>query len=182
MISQSLKQSTKDAHLLLEKKVIARLKNIKAQKDYGELLQYFYVYFSALEQLISPFITADVLPDIAKRRKVDLLRQDILTTGANPEVVIPYTLPNVSSVEQALGVMYVMEGSTLGGAVIVNMLRDKMGFAQGLSFFSGYGSDTKDMWARFVNTINEYNRTELQAEQMIQAANETFLHFSNLFK
>lgn len=181
MISALLKESTKQPHLALEKKIIAKLKNVRSEKDYSEVLQYFYQYFSTLEQHIAPYLTTELLPDSEQRRKAELLANDIAETGGNTVFdSANITMPQIENEVEALGALYVMEGSTLGGPVIVNMLRDKMGITNGISFFNGYGDDTQAMWQRFVATINNRVVEQEEQEQMIAAANDTFLQFSNL--
>ena len=68
MLSTAIKTATQEAHQKLEKKVVKKLKAVRSNADYAELLKYFYAYFNKLENKIAPFITADVLPDHKNRR------------------------------------------------------------------------------------------------------------------
>lgn len=68
MLSIHIKNDTIQAHQLLEKIVVQRLKSIYSYADYAELLKYFYAYFSKLEEAIAPFITDKLLPDYKERR------------------------------------------------------------------------------------------------------------------
>lgn len=180
MLSTKIKEATKDGHQQLEKKVILKLKAIRSNGDYADVLKYFYAYFNEVEKAIQPFITADILPDHAERRNSSYLKADIEELGGNINELPAVTIPKVGNTLEALGAMYVMEGSIMGGPIIVQMLA-KYGITQGVSFFSGYGEATGQMWGKFVAVMNEKAATEEQQLQAINAADETFSRFGDVF-
>lgn len=180
MLSTKIKEYTKDAHQQLEKKVVLQLKNIRSNEDYAALLRYFYAYFNAVERAIKPYITEQVLPDYAERRHSGYLKADIEELGGTTEQLPAVQVPKISNVIEALGALYVMEGSIIGGSIIVQMLA-KYGITQGVSFFSGYGDATAQMWGKFIAVLNEQVRDEKQENQAIKSANYTFRNFSEMF-
>jgi heme oxygenase len=180
MLSNSIKEATKEAHLQLEKKVVQQLKAIRSNKDYADFLKHFYAYFSHVEKAIAPYITATVLPDYAQRRNSSYLKKDIEALGGDIHELPATTVPAISNTIQALGALYVMEGSIMGGSIIVKML-EKGGVTEGVSFFSGYGEATGQMWGTFVGIMNAQARTEADEAQAIETANATFAHFSDVF-
>lgn len=181
MLSTNIKEATKAEHQNLEKQVVLKLKAIRSNADYADLLKHFYAYFSYIETAIKPFITAEVLPDYSQRRNSGYIKADILELGGDM-TDLPYTtVPKIENTVQALGALYVLEGSIMGGSIIVKML-EKGGVTKGVSFFSGYGEATGMMWGNFVAVLNAQAKTAQDEEQAIVAANETFKHFACMFE
>lgn len=180
MLSNSIKEATKEAHLELEKKVVQKLKAIRSDADYADFLKHFYAYFNHVEQAIAPFITEELLPDYKERRNSAYLKNDIEELGADVTALPATTVPEITNILQALGALYVMEGSIMGGSIIVKML-EKAGVTKGVSFFSGYGAATGQMWGTFVGVMNGQAANESDEAVAIQTANDTFSHFSSVF-
>lgn len=180
MLSTTIKEATKEAHLQLEKKVVQKLKAIRSNQDYADLLRHFYAYFNHLEKVIAPFITADLLPDYAQRRNSSFLQKDIEALGGNIDNLPETSVPKITNAIQALGALYVMEGSIMGGSIIVQMLA-KGGITEGVSFFSGYGPATGQMWGAFITVLNACAGNDEQEAIAVQTANDTFNHFAAVF-
>ncbi|WP_442794509.1 biliverdin-producing heme oxygenase [Pelobium manganitolerans] len=180
MLSEKIKEATKQPHQELEKVVVQKLKSIASEADYAEFLSNFYAYFSSLEKAFQPFITAEVLPDYSSRRTSDYLKKDIEELGSSTEG-LSATVPNVNNVQEAIGALYVMEGSIMGGFAIVKML-EKAGITKGLSFFSGYGAETGQKWGAFIGVMNKIAQSEAEQAQAIATAGETFALFGDVFK
>lgn len=180
MLNNEIKAATKAAHQQLEKAVVLRLKNIRSDVDYAEFLKHFYAYFYVVEQAIAPFITAEVLPDYAERRNSAYLRRDIEALGSNLSELPAAVAPTVNTTVEALGAMYVLEGSIMGGPYIVQLLQ-KQGIAKGFSFFSGYGETMGRMWGGFTAVLNTAAVSPEQREAAISKASETFSKFGDVF-
>jgi heme oxygenase len=78
-----------------------------------------------------------------------------------------------------LGVMYVMEGSTLGGQYIARQVEEALGFVPGIgdAYFRGHGERTGEMWRAFRAVLAEV--PEEQSEHVIAAANAMFTVFGD---
>ncbi len=76
--------------------------------------------------------------------------------------------------------MYVLEGSTLGGQIISKMISQALpGKADhALTFYAGYGEQTMPMWNSFKTALNEQVQSPADQQELVHAANETFLKFS----
>jgi len=180
MLSTHIKEATKEAHLNLEKKVVQKMKAIRSDADYADFLKHFYAYFNKVEQAIAPYITAQLLPDHAERRNSAYLKKDIEELGFDVNELPAATAPDVKNTLQALGALYVMEGSIMGGPIIVKML-EKGGITKGVSFFSGYGEATGIMWGKFVAVMNEQAKTEEDEAIAVKSADDTFSNFGKVF-
>ncbi|MDQ7948655.1 MAG: biliverdin-producing heme oxygenase [Pedobacter sp.] len=180
MFSTILKESTSVSHQKLEKIVVSKLKDIRSESDYAALLIHFYAYFSALEKAIAPFIDDTILAGFDQRRKAERLSTDISALGEATTLLPTVQMPQINTLAQALGAMYVMEGSVMGGPIIIGLLQ-KAGIQKGFSFFGGYGDKTHAMWATFIQLLNEKFTTPDQQKLAIQTANETFENFALTF-
>lgn len=182
-VAQTLKHQTEAAHMELEAMVLPWLQSISSNTDYVQLLKGFYGYFKPLEDAVAPYITEAVLPDWEQRRKAYSILQDLAQLpGAYSELPLATHLPSIQSLPQALGAMYVMEGSTLGGKGIAKMLvKNKSVNLKGeqLQFFTGYGARTGTMWTTFVNVLNSFSGTDAEVARMVASANQTFSLFKS---
>lgn len=181
MLSTHIKESTKTPHQEVEKKVVLRIKAIRSEADYIDLLKHFYAYFNAVEQAIAPYITTAILPDLDNRRNSSYIKADIEELGGNINELPAAVAPNISNAVQALGALYVLEGSIMGGPYIVQMLQ-KGGISKGFSFFNGYGAESGQKWAGFISVLNSLPQNEEESSACLKAAEETFANFGDVFE
>ncbi|MEO6136096.1 MAG: biliverdin-producing heme oxygenase [Ginsengibacter sp.] len=179
MLSEELKLKTKQHHQQLEVKIIGAIKSIQHKNDYVQLLQLFAGFFGALEVSIDQIMDLKFLPDYALRRKATALHSDLILLSASlPIKLESQNLPTIENSLQALGALYVMEGSTLGGQVIAKMILNKLPEEKAFSFFKSYGEKTNEMWNFFKATIDAIDLTKDEMDIVIESANETFHKFS----
>lgn len=179
MLNQYIKEHTKKAHQALEGIVVRQLKAIRSEEDYAAILKKFYTYFSSVEKAIDPYITEGVLPDYAQRRNSQHIREDIEELGAQIDLNPTVAVPSIHNPLEALSALYVLEGSILGGPYIVQMLR-KYGMERGFSFFSGYGSESPQMWEKFIQALNVIGNNPDMYASSADKANQTFAHFQDV--
>jgi heme oxygenase len=177
MLHQELKDTTTPSHQALEKKMVGFIRNIKTERDYVRFLRVMYGYYSALERQIETFIPE---PEILGRRKANHLLNDLGCFESEDEPALCRELPNINSYHAALGALYVMEGSTMGGNIIARIIKGQLGSTggDGFSFFNGYGDNTKKMWEAFRQNFEKPFASE-EREELIEAANNTFITFHN---
>lgn len=180
-----LKEQTKQSHQLLEAKMVRSIKAICTVEEYGELLRLFYSFFAPLEQEVIKYLNKPNLSMMSGRRKALLLRTDILHHhGELPALAKKNNLPQIKDNLQALGALYVMEGSTLGGAMIIKMIAThlNMDTVPGTLFFEGYKEDTQMMWSGFKEMLDEQVVSHEEQLVVTAAANQTFECFSIWFE
>jgi heme oxygenase len=109
-----------------------------------------------------------------RRRRADLFAADLATLGARSADDVP-ELPAPAGTDEALGRLYVLEGSTLGGAFIDLHLATVPGLAGlRLRAFSPYGAETGAMWHGFRRAARERMAAGGDARTMVTAAGQTF--------
>lgn len=174
-----VKESTKTLHEEVEQLLLPQLTGIRDGDDYAAVLKMFYGFFYPLETNLLHTLTATDLPDLAERRKASSIVQDLQRIGhAEAKIPLCTALPPIQSKAQAFGVLYVLEGSTLGGKMIAKMLRKNNAAAvpeDALHFFFGYGEETGSKWKTFLQALNNQE----PAGEVIAAANNTFLHLKH---
>lgn len=174
-VAQLLKKETVHAHAQTEKVLGPKLSSIQSNNDYATILKMFYGFFHPLEKIIGQYVTKNVLVDIDERRNSLFIVSDLKAMGYSTEQLsVCNELPKINSSLTALGALYVLEGSTLGGRMISKMLM-KNPFVKfdesNLNFFSGYKENTGSKWTYFLSVIDQYSE---DADVIVAAANETF--------
>jgi heme oxygenase len=183
MLSKELKEATKVNHQLLEKQLIGIIRSIHSKQDYAKLLVCFFGFIAGLEIDITAHLDVSVLPDYANRRKSAAIANDLQLLGvALPPMPDTIALPQFNDHYQALGALYVLEGSTLGGKIICKMILQQLNLADmsELTFFYGYGGETDSMWQRFKDTLDNA-QNENEKDTIIQSANDTFVLLKQWF-
>lgn len=173
-----LRASTQAAHARIEASLPLMSPSL-TRETYLSLLEGFYGFHAPLEPaLLSTVLANDPVFAEDDRRKVPLLLADFSALGksAADVVALPQCadLPCVTSPSRALGVLYVLEGATLGGRIIVRHLRETLalGPTSGAAFFDGYGDQTASMWKRLCIHVDA--SMFLDTGEAVSAAVETF--------
>src|SRR4051812_8318541 len=121
MIIEELRAATRQAHQDLEQEMLPFIKSVSNPGAYAKLLKAFYGYYRPLETGVLKHLDATVLPDILQRRKTDWILNDLRSLDSSTVLTEDLNAPIIESTADALGAMYVMEGSSLGGKVICKM-------------------------------------------------------------
>lgn len=109
------------------------------------------------------------------RKKLPAIHEDIKflqQQGIHCRAAKPIQVPSIESKGFALGMAYVIEGSTLGGRVIMKHLSPRLQITEthGGTFFAGYGNETGSMWKEFIEALTEYANKPDQGSQVIEGA------------
>ncbi len=114
--------------------------------------------------------------DWSRRRRGHLFAADLTALGSTPDPVATPDLPPVADTDEALGRLYVLEGSSLGGVFIDRHLAALPQFAGAgrLAAFSPYGEDTGSMWHAFRQVTRDRVAAGGDADRVVGAAQDTF--------
>ncbi|GAB5521005.1 MAG: biliverdin-producing heme oxygenase [Rhodothermales bacterium] len=163
-----LKAETRAAHEATEQAF--NLKAVLQSKDaYAHLLQRLHRFYSVIEPMLATWDWASLGLDFDARRKLPWLEADLTALSASPHAEVIEPLPALSTQAEALGALYVLEGSTLGGQIITKRVQSELGFSphSGLRFFSGYQLKTGVYWHQFVVAANIYGQRNAQGVVLI---------------
>ena len=150
---RALRRHTAQHHERLDARldIGARLVSLDAYRD---LLERLHGFYDPLEERLAPW--AETVPglEFRARRKTPLLVADLHALAGHPGPVAS-ALPAVDTPARALGVIYVLEGATLGGKLIARDARQRLGVTPetGAAFFAAYGSAAAARWRAFGTVV-----------------------------
>jgi heme oxygenase len=181
MISERLRTETAHHHEAIENaKRFRRLGQPDFNlEEYKQMLALFYGFYQPLEESFRRFPQVLNALDYEARFKLPLLARDLKALGYTDDMLaqIPHCeyVPEVNSDAQALGAIYVMEGSTHGAQFIAKRLREQLSLGdEGLSYYQGYGSETQARWKAFKLYLDSVLEDGAQNDQVVATASKTF--------
>ncbi len=125
--------------------------------DYIAHLQAYHRIFSQLEQALGAFPDGMTGAGFVSIPRAPLLESDLCHLRAFRRAPVA-PMPPLSSMAQALGVRYVLEGSALGGQVILAALQPRLGaqITGATRFFAGLGRHSMANWRAFKAGLDRY--------------------------
>ncbi len=178
-LRSGLKKETQSLHDQVEslpffKKIIDQTITLQ---EYKQLLEKMYGFIAPYEA-ISCLVFQSLMEG---RIKVPLLEEDLISLGIpkNAMQTIPQCCPFTKMTRENLfGYLYVIEGSTLGGQVITQLLKNHLHLspANGARYFYGYGKKTREKWNEYCAQLNHID-DRMQQESIIQSALFTYRAF-----
>lgn len=135
--------------------------------EYRSYLERTLGFVEPLEEALARVdLPAELGINVAQRAKSHLIKEDLLKLGASPAEVaaIPrLQITDLAGVPEALGTLYVMEGSTMGGLVIAKHIQNTLGLdgTNGAGFLNCYGNpkSTVALFQDFVRVLNSFATT-----------------------
>lgn len=163
MVSEYLKQNTAEYHNAAEKlfnseKIFNKTFTLE---DYRKIIHTNYLMLLHSEDIIFSSLSDKFNEKLQlnERKKLPLIEKDL--SGLALENQEPSLNLEFENEHEALGAMYVIEGSTLGGNVIAKQLSKTEGFDQvTFNFFGCYQENTGSMWKNFKEVLD----TEVKEE------------------
>ncbi|RZJ51561.1 MAG: hypothetical protein EOO19_00235 [Chryseobacterium sp.] len=179
-----LKTQTADSHKKLERLPVSAsiLSPDMKIEDYIHYLSLMHDVHESTENVIFPLLI-DTIDDLEQRKKKQLIEQDLKFLDYNKTISTNVFQVTDSSIAFALGILYVIEGSTLGGRFILKNVstNPKLSGDHGISYFNGYGDKTGSYWKNFLNMLSEYEQNHNCADEIIEGAVYAFDSIYNHF-
>ncbi|MBF4484943.1 biliverdin-producing heme oxygenase [Flavobacterium sp. CSZ] len=184
-----LKNQTATAHKKLESLPVSASILSPQMKiaDYCHYLSLMYdVHYSA-QEIVFPLLK-DHITDLAEREKTQLINKDLSFLYYTKNNTVWVFSNKVINVPFALGILYVIEGSSLGGRFILKNIETIPGLdqQQGVSYFTGYGNKTGSYWKTFLNQLTTYQQQNNCQDEIINGAvyafDTIYNHFSKTVK
>ncbi|MES2328527.1 MAG: biliverdin-producing heme oxygenase [Bacteroidota bacterium] len=147
-------------------------------EDYKKNLSALFGFIEGFEKYIFPELT-QFIPDLEQRRKTPIIKTDLVKLGQNTDEL--ETMPEsyframYKDPYAALGALYVLESSTLGGGLIQKHLQDalKDPVVNKLIYFVAQGENADAMWQKFLNTFSAIGEKSDKEENIIDGALRT---------
>jgi heme oxygenase (biliverdin-IX-beta and delta-forming) len=178
-----VKDATRMQHQRLESLLPLSSERLTLE-SYRELLVAFFGLFRLIETAVGRVHFPEEL-ELPRRRRSQLLQRDLLALGLSEQEInrlpCPLDMPSITGSASALGAMYVLEGSTLGGQYVAKIVHDRLQLSEqtGCSFFSSHGQDVGSMWRKFCTFVRQNVVAPEAQEQFVASAQSTFAAFEN---
>ena len=181
---QTLKSETRPHHERAER-VVHLMSPDLSVTGYRRYLEAFHGLHATLEPLLATRLqglSAELrLPE---RSKLALLREDLFALGHDEASLARLARPpppSLPGAPEALGALYVMEGSTLGGQLQSRHLRRHFASeAVGdFRYFQSYGEAVGPMWKAFGEALLRACPEPETAPRVVQGAQATFDAFES---
>jgi heme oxygenase len=177
MLLTQLRATTRPFHDSLESRLNILDPGLSRER-YFRLLRLFYGFYAPLESRIDAYGDNPDAWLAGDRRKAHLLEDDLRTqdpSQAADQFPVCAQLPETSTPAGQLGCMYVLEGATLGGQVVVRHLRPRLGLnGHGATFFASYGERVGAMWRKFCDHLEGLKLSDNDRGQVVASACATF--------
>lgn len=169
-----LRERTREAHTRLEDGVDV-LERCRDRGAYADLLAGLRSVYAPLERGFDDSrATPLLLPDWSSRRKTPWLDEDLAHLGVPSPPDADVAAPQRA--EDVAGAAYVMEGATLGGAVVLRRIEQVWAEPLPHRFFTSYGAERGRRWRDLRQRLEA---AELDADATVEAADRTFAAFEN---
>jgi heme oxygenase len=170
---QRLKALTDATHRKLDQRIMSA-DPFGSRERYGLFLQVQHQFHAD----VAPFYAAAdlnrLLPGLAERCRLEALQQDIADlSGAQAPALVAQPLP--LDTPQALGWLYVAEGSNLGAAFLLKEA-EKLGLSEefGARHLAGHPAGRGLHWRNFVAALNGLALSEQEEAQAAEGASAAF--------
>lgn len=177
MIRERIKNETASLHKALEEQSLGDriMSGILTEAEYKHIIKMNYDTNAAFEKTWNdlPFDIPHSLM-LQHRHKTPSLKLDMELLDLDT-TVIPNLKFSIGSYAEFIGALYVFEGSTLGGAVILKQLKKNKNLAHltDFNFYNCYGDKLGMYWKLFLDHLNQIQDND-EVEACINAANHTF--------
>ena len=157
MISETLKAKTKNLHDRVEAHFNSNriFEGTFSLNDYMNLILCNYLFLLNYEHAVFSAISEKNAAELnlEERRKLALIRKDM--EALNIDGSVSQTPVAIENQAETFGILYVMEGSTLGGNVIAKQLSKHPQFQEmSFSYFRCYGENTGSFWKNFKTVLD----------------------------
>jgi len=189
MLQEKLKQHTAAEHSQLEEQMYVDriMQRTLTVPMYHTLLATNYLAHQRYEKLIFGALDAHIVEklDVPSRAKLSALESDVEYEGIDKKSLLEdfaSTAPELKDSMFALGMMYVLEGATLGGSMIVKQLKLNPHFSADhhFSYYGCYGSELIAKWQQFLAVLNEV--PEDQHQSVLEGASFLFKEIAAIAK
>ncbi|WP_339447119.1 biliverdin-producing heme oxygenase [Pseudomonas sp. EA_5y_Pfl2_R50] len=182
LVLQDLRTGTAELHIALEKR-LPFFSDTLDLHAFERLMQAYYGFYLPLEDALlnSHSIPPDL--DLAPRLKAPTLRTDLQALGMSPAALehlpLCQQLPRIDSSAACLGVLYVLEGATLGGQILRREVSARLGLEanNGAAFLDIYGAVTGRRWRDFIEYLGGFPLAADERAAVVEAARTTFSCF-----
>lgn len=172
--TKRLMAATAEAHHRLDAAVMA-CEPFASLPRYARFLEFQYRFHTVVDRLYGGSLYADRLPDLAARRRLALVRQDLLDLTGTARAEDTPQEPAAIGPEEGLGWLFVAEGSTLGAASLLKRAK-QLGLSEthGARHLAGHPDGRGLYWRRFTTALDAIDLAPEGERRATDGANAAF--------
>jgi len=174
--AKRLKAATNDTHDRLDKRIMAG-EPFASLGNYARFLDVQYRFHRDIDGLYANDSLRALLPDLAGRRRFDLIAQDLADLGQTlpADEGEPRFASGTIDLPTALGWLYVAEGSNLGAAFLFKMAK-ALGLDEnhGARHLAGHPDGRAAHWRGFTGALDALALDEEQELRLAEGARAAF--------
>lgn len=175
--TKRLKAATRQAHEVLDGFIMSA-KPFESRENFGKFVKTQYLFHRDLDAFYSNDTLDTLLPDLKGRRRLDFIEQDLADLSLDTPAVTDARFSAAGDyfdLPEALGWLYVVEGSNLGAAFL---LKDaaKLGLGEtfGARHLAGAPEGRGLHWRTFTAALDEIELTPEEERRAIAGAEAAF--------
>lgn len=182
----ALREETRPLHEETER-VFPVMRPDLSLRGYRSIIELFRLMYADFEGRISTCPPGELRSFAESHRRLPALESDLrflvkASVETTPLPPLP-PAPKLDTQNGWVGLLYVSEGSRLGGLFLARHLSEHFGFSdgQGYSFFAGSGRKTKEEWSTFC-ALCERIVEPSSIDEVVAAAKDAFEWYLACFR
>jgi heme oxygenase len=174
--AERLKQETHAQHERLDTSIVGK-EPFASRERYAAFVEVQYRFYGAIEPLYRDPHLAGLIPGLAARSRLGAARLDLADLGRS----VPEVDPLPISQREALGWLYVSEGSTLGAAFLLKAVEAiGLGEEKGARHLAAAPEGRGRHWRDFKEALNAVPLTAAEDDLVVSGARAAFTHVHGL--
>lgn len=181
--AKRLKEATHATHERLDKSIMAQ-NPFETRARYALFVKVQHQFHREIDALYANPVLDGLLPDLAGRRRFDLIEQDLADLGTiapRPETPPAFASGADADLPTALGWLYVAEGSNLGAAFLMKEAQ-KLGLSEsfGARHLAGAPEGRGLHWKTFTAALDGVTLTGPEEQRVVAGAQGAFARVQGL--
>jgi heme oxygenase len=179
--AKRLKEATHSTHDRLDKSIMMH-KPFESRERYSLFVKVQHQFHREIDALYANPELDKLLPDLAGRRRFDLIEQDLADLGASASASsAPPVFESGADLPTALGWLYVAEGSNLGAAFLLKEAK-KLGLSEtfGARHLAASPEGRGLHWKTFTAALDGVRLTGPEEERVVAGARAAFTRVQEL--
>lgn len=174
--TKRLKVGTRDAHAGLDQFIMAAAP-FANRDNFAKFVKTQYLFHRDLDVFFARPELDALLPDLTGRRRLHLVEQDLSDLGYELPLQdeVRFTTETPFDMPEALGWLYVVEGSNLGAAFLLKFAA-KLGLGEefGARHLAGAPEGRGLHWRTFTEALDSIALTDEEEARVVAGADEAF--------
>ncbi|WP_199176215.1 biliverdin-producing heme oxygenase [Zhongshania marina] len=178
-LSARLKQGTSAEHSRLDKRIM-KLSPFADRQRFSRFVRMQVRLHAVTENLYNSSELQSLLPSLAKGDRLAKVLADSQDLGVSEvelaqDIFAAKAVPKASKLG-ALGWVYTQEGSSMGGAILFKIAKEKLGLSEefGARHLAGHAEGRARYWRKVTGDLDAIQLDDIQMQEVIAGAIDAF--------